>query len=323
MRGLIYAGVLALSASVCVAGEEKSELLPGDRAPAMSVTSWVQGEAFSGFDSDHVYVLDFWATWCGPCIAAMPHLTKVQEEYGDKVTVVAVNIWERVDPSDREAFVRAKVEQLGEKMGVRVAIDGEETMTNSWFKAAGLEGIPATFIVSDSKVAWIGHPMEMDEPLESVVAGTFDMNESRRAFVDQREKQAADRERYKEIQRALASGDGEAFAAAVTEHWDEFVSEHPGLLNMVAWEMATNERFEDRDMALAKKAAKLGCEKTEWKDAAIIDTYARVLYETGDLDGAIKYQKKAVKALGDDQDSDLARDLRASLKKYENELIPG
>ena len=36
--------------------------------------------------------LNFWATWCGPCVREMPHIQEVSEEYGDKVVILAINI---------------------------------------------------------------------------------------------------------------------------------------------------------------------------------------------------------------------------------------
>src|SRR5688500_13275034 len=66
-------------------------------------------------------------------------------------------------------------------MGYTVAMeqtDGDQPagkMAQTWMKAAGRNGIPCSFIIDrEGKIAWIGHPMQMDRPLEQVVAGTFD-----------------------------------------------------------------------------------------------------------------------------------------------------
>lgn len=46
-----------------------------------------------------VVVMDFWATWCGPCKMAMPGLQKLHEKYKDRgLVVLGINCWERGDP---------------------------------------------------------------------------------------------------------------------------------------------------------------------------------------------------------------------------------
>src|SRR6266568_1760611 len=58
-------------------------LKPGDLAPALTVTKWLQGRPVPKFEPGGVYVVEFWATWCGPCIAFMPHLAELQARYRD------------------------------------------------------------------------------------------------------------------------------------------------------------------------------------------------------------------------------------------------
>jgi thiol-disulfide isomerase/thioredoxin len=48
---------------------------------------------------DTVVIMDFWATWCGPCLTVMPDLQEIHEDYARRpVKVVGVNVWERGDP---------------------------------------------------------------------------------------------------------------------------------------------------------------------------------------------------------------------------------
>jgi thiol-disulfide isomerase/thioredoxin len=69
-------------------------------APDFSVTT-MQGEYVSLEDlRGRVVLLDFWATWCGPCVAATPGLVRLQKKYaGDPVTIVGVSL-----DRDREAW---------------------------------------------------------------------------------------------------------------------------------------------------------------------------------------------------------------------------
>src|SRR5262245_45990939 len=66
----------------------------GDKAPALAIDKWVKGTPVKAFEPGKTYVVEFWATWCGPCVATMPHISELQSKYKDKVTFIGVNVWE-------------------------------------------------------------------------------------------------------------------------------------------------------------------------------------------------------------------------------------
>jgi len=63
--------------------------LIGKKAAPLSVDTWVNGSPISNEDlKGKVVLLDFWAVWCGPCIATFPHLREWNEKYADKGLVI-------------------------------------------------------------------------------------------------------------------------------------------------------------------------------------------------------------------------------------------
>lgn len=158
----------------------------GDPAPKLQAKAWIQGEPVKAFEKDKAYLVEFWATWCVPCVASIPHVNAIAGKFKDKgLVVIGQNVWEN-DPN----LVKPFVEKMSGKMTYRIALDEKGAMAEMWLKAADKTGIPCAFLVGkDGKVAWIGHPLELEEPvIEQVLAGTFNMA---KAAAEQKVSQAA------------------------------------------------------------------------------------------------------------------------------------
>lgn len=155
--------------------------LLGKPPPPLVLGTWVKGEPITALTPGKVWVVDFWATWCGPCKAAIPHLTELAHQHAGKVEVLGISISEKQKDATDTAYqqlVQAFVDKQGERMDYRVATDTpDKTMHRTWFKPAGTGGIPTAYIV-DAKglVVWtgIGEPKTITRIVGEVLAGTFD-----------------------------------------------------------------------------------------------------------------------------------------------------
>ncbi|SFE49951.1 Thiol-disulfide isomerase or thioredoxin [Chitinophaga sp. CF118] len=200
----------------------------GDPAPRIVVRKWLKGTPVTSFKPGMVYVVEFWATWCGPCQAAMPHLSELAGKYKGKAEVLSFDVKE-----DKKTDFLPKVERFvkysGNRMSYTVAVDAaDDTMERTWLKAAGSSGIPELFIVDQQgKIAWHGHPNFVDDVLDAVVNGNYDEAGKKRIEAAAKEKE----ERYNALSKKMmiASKDGNyQEALAIVE---DLLPVYPGMQN--------------------------------------------------------------------------------------------
>ncbi len=325
------------------AGEKQAPTLaPGDPAPALTIEKWVKGTPVNTFEKGKPYIVEFWATWCGPCIASMPPLSELQKEFGPKgLTVIGVT---SKDANNTLEGVEKMVAAKGDGMGYTVAWDTERKTNAAWMKAAGRGGIPASFVVDGNGItAWIGHPMYLDFVIPDVVAGTWKVEEGGRKVAAIEKKLGAVYEKLgaNDIEGALALLDGlrgeepraaemlrevhfklllksGKFADASTigaELVDEAIRHgDPSALNQIAWTIvAPDEEWAQRDLDLAMRAAAKADELTGGKDWAIIDTLARVHACKHDWAKAIELQEKALRLAPSES---ARKDVQKALDEY-------
>jgi thiol-disulfide isomerase/thioredoxin len=121
--------------------EAKSPLL-GKPAPEVSLKLLEKGEfTLKSHRDNSVVMLDFWATWCGPCVQELPILAEVAADYKDKgVVFCAINLQE--DPADVTKFLKEK------KLGITVALDSKGEIG----RAYGAEAIPMLVLIDKKGV---------------------------------------------------------------------------------------------------------------------------------------------------------------------------
>lgn len=338
-RLMASAAAIACSLSTMTMAQSNAPTLTiGDKAPNIKVAQFFNGTPVTQFAPGKTYVMEFWATWCGPCIAQIPHLAKLQKTYADAgVTVMSTAVWQREETQEkREKAVGDFVTSKDGAMAYTIAIDDNGWMAEHWMKAAGQNGIPAAFLVGKTGIIeWIGHPASIDTVMTQYVAGEWDWKQAKEDLAKEQERERQWMEVMMPIRQAMMSNDRPAVLAAFKTanekmpddqnlmgmQFDYLISDastsdqayaighkmmemnwnNPNVLNGLAWTVVDDRDVAHRDLDFAMKAASRAVELTNSEDASILDTMARVYWEQSvqAKSKAIAWQEKAVAAAED------------------------
>jgi len=212
----------------------------GDSAPPIKVQTWVRGKPISQFEKGKVYVVDFWATWCGGCIASFPHISSIAEKYKGKVNFFSIDSYEELGENKGKDPVPVVTEFLktsdGQNLKLDVCVDGvAKVMYNTWVNTLRRNGFPTTFVVDqEGMIAWVDVNLDhLDWVLGQVVAKKWDRSKAaavmqeRDALEDMMFKTFRDKGDHKPEYQAMLAG-AEAFekrfpdrkdAVEFTKYW--------------------------------------------------------------------------------------------------------
>ena len=91
----IYFIVLCLCLAFTTLGQETNngkrlwaKSVLNEKAPELAVEEWISDKPKT---KDKFILIDFWATWCGPCRMSIPHLNKFQEKFSRKLVVIGIS----------------------------------------------------------------------------------------------------------------------------------------------------------------------------------------------------------------------------------------
>ena len=154
----------AEQAKVLVMNVMGTQSLIGQTAPELNIEKYLQapeGEKSLSALKGKVVVLEFWATWCVPCVAEIPHLNQLSEEFRDKqVQFISVT-------DEGEDVIAPFLKRQEMKSWIGLDTD------RSAFEAYGIRGIPRTFLINqEGIIAASLHPTGLSsDMIEKVIAG--------------------------------------------------------------------------------------------------------------------------------------------------------
>ena len=156
MKKIIYSILLTLVYQISFA---QLELKIGDKAPEILFTK--SYPASYTIPNNKAIFLDFWATWCGPCIAGLIESNSLVEQYKTKIEFIAIT-----DSTSK------KVKQFINSKGFEYNFIIDKGI--STFSKYGVSGIPYAFIIDSNKIIqWAGRSRKLTKDLldEFIVTG--------------------------------------------------------------------------------------------------------------------------------------------------------
>ncbi|MCX6934939.1 MAG: TlpA disulfide reductase family protein [Verrucomicrobia bacterium] len=132
---------------------EKS--MVGQALPKLSV-QWLEKKPET---DGRAMIVEFWATWCPPCRASIPHLNEIYAKYKDKgLQIVGI--------TDED---RAKIKKFEKEVPIEYAVGLDAN--GKYAKPFGIQGIPHAVLVDKTgKIVWEGHPMSLkDSQIEELL----------------------------------------------------------------------------------------------------------------------------------------------------------
>lgn len=164
--------------------ESNMVLRVGSLAPPIKVESWLRGQPLTSFQPGKVYIVQFLATWCLPCMRAMLNLVQLQEKYKDSgLEIIGVAAHERAQTRDE---ARTKLDAWLTKNvpnpNYRIAFECTGEMNRLWMDSELSCGISTSFIVNrDGNIVFIGRPMELNDVIRQVINSNWHASDGPKA----------------------------------------------------------------------------------------------------------------------------------------------
>ncbi|CAM3963795.1 Thioredoxin domain-containing protein [Flavobacterium branchiophilum] len=134
----------------------------GDKAPKVNITDYILNIPNDKNIENKYIILEFWATWCAPCLGAVPHLNELQNKFKNRKDLYFFSLtYEKPD----------KIKRTLEKVEFKTIVVSDQTKKTE--ASFNVEGIPHTVLIDNKGIIkWIGEPNELNTSMiENLLSG--------------------------------------------------------------------------------------------------------------------------------------------------------
>lgn len=272
----------------------------GNKAPELKIAKWLNRDGSALLQKGKVYLIDFWATWCVPCIAGMQHLSKLQEKYkGQGLEVIGVTNNDTYGNSLEKAaeFVVARKDVMKYSAAwLPESTNGKLTgiFVHPWLQKTGSMNLPTAFLVDrQGVIIYIGDPHTVDETLDAVMNGKYDIAALRANYLSG----LAAENISKQFQVALKENDQVKVIELARQVLNDYPFVKVNTLLSLASTIGTEARTKTIDRVLLElglNAAQRGVVATKFESPGFLSTLASIYAGKKDYVSAVITQTLAV-----------------------------
>lgn len=295
----------------------------GDTVTVLRVDKWIKGGDFVPLEKGKVFLVDFWATWCLPCVAEMPHLSFLQQKYKQKgLEVIAITSEDNMG-NNLEA-VRKFVQKRDSIISFNVAwappVYTKDSLTvivmHPWLQATKTRAIPKAFLIDKKgRIVFIGDALSVDDILDRVIDKHYDITE---LIANSEEETQADTV-LAQFNNCIKSKNYSTALKYGHRLLSEFQHVKATTYIMMASQVAKLQQDKEIDQQLLNigyQAAVRGVALTRFEQPAYLDLLATIYAARKDFAAAIITEKLAV----DLSDGDMKKDFSKQLQSYLSKL---
>ncbi len=291
-------------------------LQPGQPAPDFKVEKWIKNGGFDHLQKGKVYIIDLWAIWCTPCIASMPHLSKLQKKYKNSnvevVGITNVDAWGNTLEKVTE-FVQKKDTLLDYHIAWVPASMNKDSLcgifVHPWMQAIGSMNLPTAFIVDKMGIiAYIGDPLTIDQPLDQLVNDHYDIELAKSNYRSGLQAEAL----LPKIDSALNVNNLTTAMHIGNQILNNFSFVKPNTYLVLSSRITDTKTMNEALLSIALTAAKRSLVATQFESPGFYDVVATAYAAKGDYIMAYALEKMAIVY----SDGEMKRNQMKKLEQY-------